>query len=124
MNKFYPIQLWLFIGPILYVFYVILHSGQGKDLEMFALYPIFLIMGLVYSIPLFLIFYITFRLFVQKIPSTLAIKVFLNILLVIEVFITFKIISGSEALSLSISYSIAVIISSIFLRLGRDQILV
>src|SRR5688572_22424711 len=65
MNKFYPFQLWLTtlgIGPILYVLYGLLSSNQNEASEIFALYPLFLIIGLIYSIPLFLIFYIFFRL--------------------------------------------------------------
>jgi hypothetical protein len=129
MNKFYPFQLWLTtlgIGPILYVLYGLLSSNQNEASEIFALYPLFLIIGLIYSIPLFLIFYIFFRLFAQLIPSSLAIKAIADILLVIGVFITFKVISGSEALNLSIAYSFGIIMSSTFFKIKepKDRVII
>ena len=117
-NKLYPFQLWLtntvVIAPLLLVVVGLINGVKNSGSETILL---FMMLGVVLSIPVFLICLFTYRLLIQKVSSALLIKIVLAIITIVSVFITFIIISGSMAHLLSLVYSASVIISSLFYRI-------
>lgn len=119
-NKLYPVQLWLtstiVIAPLLLVVIGLINDVKNSGLETI---PLFMMFGLVLSIPVFLICLFAYRLLLQKDSSAILIKIVLAIITIVGVFITFIIISGSMAYMLSLVYSSSVIISSLFYRISE-----
>ena len=114
-NKNYPLQVWLtsiVIAPILL-------SIVTLDSSIFSLFFIYIFYGVFLSVPVFLIYLLSFRILIQKKYSPLFIKALSDLLSIIGVFITFQIISGSEIYLLSIIYSTSIILSSIFCKIYR-----
>lgn len=119
MNKSYPVKLWLttvVTGPLLPAIYEVLRSSQKDAASYLHIYPLFFLFGLFYSIPTFLLSYLVYNSMIKRTQSSLAIKTLLNLAIIAAVFLTFWIIGGSMAPTLSIAYSAAAVISSLFYK--------
>ncbi len=82
-----------------------------------SLIPVFVVFGFVFSLPVFMISLIFFNLLIHRFSSNLLIKTILCIVSIIGVFITFAIIKGSMAFTMSLIYSGSVIISSTLFKI-------
>ena len=113
INKKYPFLLWLTsitIGAFFVEIFWYKDIG-AESLQMIALYLVF---GAGLSLPVFIIFLISFWILTNRLSSGLLIKVLLDIIVIIGVFITFAVIKGSMELTTSLIYSGSVILSSTF----------
>jgi hypothetical protein len=122
MNKYYPFKHWIatvMIGPIPLMTDVIFQS-QDKLIGFFQIYLYLIFFGLIFSTPTFVIYYLTFTLFRKRISGWIA-KVLLNILALTGIFVGVKIIVGSLIDSISLSYSFAVIFSSLLIKINNEN---
>ena len=123
MNS-YPYKHWLtslVVGPLLMIIYEIIFD-PGPMVGVVETYFLFLTFGLFFSVPVFLLYLLTFNQLTKKINSNLTIKTILNTVGVIGIIVTFLIIKGSMAMMLAISYSVTLIISSVFYRVRPKEI--
>jgi hypothetical protein len=119
MSRYYPIKHWLttlMIGPLLLGIYEAIRASDRNVWGELQTYPLFLVLGLVYSFPVFLMYCLAFNLLIKTTATPWLIKTILNTGAIACVFISFKIIGGSLALTLSIAYSMALLISSFFFK--------
>ncbi|ANE52299.1 hypothetical protein SY85_19225 [Flavisolibacter tropicus] len=121
-NKLFPLQLWVLtivLGPILLCIggavYDIGLLDNTKNLEVILLFIPF---GLFFSLPTFLVVCLAYFLTQEKLPATF-VRLLLIILAIIGVCVTFWLIEGSLAIPLSITYSLTVVISSLFLKVRK-----
>lgn len=123
----YPIKHFLatlLIGPCIPVFYETGSSVEGGNpgilqtlRDLIETYPLFLMFGFVFALPAFIIYYLVYRAFIRTTLPSLAIKMLLNTVAIAGLIITLKLIFDSYIPTAIISYSIAVIISSLFFKL-------
>lgn len=126
MNKFYPLKLWLLsiliVAPLLLIVVsLILNSSEIKKPEDFFVVILFMLVGLVYSIPTCIVSFLFYKILARNLKSVFLIKFFLNAVVITGVFITFWIINGSEKLRFSLFYSASVIISSLLIRMKEPE---
>lgn len=122
MDTFYPVKHWLVtlaIGPIVVALYEYMLSNDNSLFTVLELYPIFLIMSFIFSMPMLFIHYLLFISLVRTTLPTLAIKSILNMVTIIGILITFYLIGGSARHSYSLSYSIAVIVCSWPIKISK-----
>ena len=123
-NRFFPLHFWLLttiiVGPILLSLGSALYNSNYFDnsanIGVIFLYIPF---GLFFSLPTFLIVWLTYSILGQKLPPILM-KLLLISLAVIGVLVTFSLIGGSTANANSLVYSIAVVLSGLMLRLKKS----
>ncbi|MBF9254305.1 hypothetical protein I2I11_13450 [Pontibacter sp. 172403-2] len=115
MNKLYPIQLWfttiVFVAPLLIILAGLVSEEWNMGLEVL---PLFIIFGLMFSLPSLLVCFAAYKILTMKISSPILIKILLNLIIVSAVLITLALISGSLAFRLSIVYSASILIASVF----------
>lgn len=134
MNKLYPLQLWLtsiVLAPIL--FFIIGFSNSPNmsgDSGAFAVLLLFVFFGLFYSLPVFIVTFIAFKMIMKKEHNPLLVKVILNAIAVAGVFLTFMIIQGMNSLNwnsnrsglvFSLIYSASIILSSMFYKMRKEE---
>jgi len=118
-NKSYPIIHWLIsilIAPLL--LFVIRGQDVTVDLSFLPYYWLF---GFVLSIPVFLIYWISYERLCKKIFSATTLKLTLDGICIIGIFITFTIMNGSLEFVLSTVYSVTVVVVSLFLKIQRKE---
>lgn len=124
MNTFYPIKHWLLtlvIGPVVVALYEVLFSYSNSILSFLESYPLFIIFGIFFSLPVLIVYYFLFYLLISKPLSTLTIKSILNLVTIIGIVVTFILLGGSVAPDYSISYSIAVVICSWLAKIKNTE---
>ncbi|MGV3540854.1 MAG: hypothetical protein ACO1OQ_13655 [Rufibacter sp.] len=112
---FFPISLWLFsvvlIAPVILV--PVLGGAYNSDLgDTFALFPLFIISGLLLSIPVFMITYFSYHLLVKRITSRLLLRVLMCTIAISGMLITFYITGGSAAPVFASVYAISIALAS------------
>jgi hypothetical protein len=125
MNKNYPFVFWVFtilIGPLLWIIFEIIMNGQ-KAVSMFETLPAFIGIGLILSSPVLLLCFLIFTIFNKYTAPFLVVKLTLITVGIIGVAVTFKLIGGTLSFPLTISYSIAIIISGFIssMRLTKTE---
>ena len=134
MNKYYPLQLWLTsiaIAPVLFFIIGFINSPNlNGESGAFAMLLMFVFFGLLYSLPVFIITYIIYKLTIHRTQNTLFAKVILNVVSVVGVWVTFMIIQGVDSfnwkgnrsgLVFSLIYSASIFISSTLYRIRKHQ---
>jgi len=125
MNLSYPLKHWLttlLVGPILIIVYDLIVSLRLM-VDGLGLLMVFIAVGLVLSLPIFLVYLWAFKLLTKKKISDLMIKATLDIGGVLAIIVTFLfIIKGNLAITLSVAYSIALVLSSLFFGIDREKI--
>lgn len=123
MNKLYPLKHWLatlVIGPILPALYSLVIDKSIIDLkDLIQLYPLYLILGIFFSIPLLAIYYLCFAIMEKLTTSGLLVKTILTLLTVAGIYVTFKIIKGSMVPIEICAYSGAAIICSFIFKIKK-----
>ncbi len=116
----YPIRHWFYtmlLGPVLLVLYQQITAEYPMQGIRFlpSLLFVFWIFGVVFSLPSLAVYWIVFRYVQVKFTSVPLLKLFLNIVVIFTVTITFFLIKGSMKYYGIFSYSSAAIVISIFL---------
>lgn len=124
INKLYPLKVWLtsivIIAPfLLFIGSMILDSSYYKNPDNYFILLLFIGFGLLYSLPTFLICYLTFEISSYKTNSPLLIKALFNVVCITGIFITFSLIGGSEITQDGFFYSASVIISSLIFKVFK-----
>jgi len=123
LNLGYPLRHWLTslaIGPFIAFIYETISYKVPNDA--LGTYFLFVTFGLVFSLPTFILYVLTFNKLLQTKMSGWTIKVVLDIVAVLGVIVTFSLIKGSMTLKASIFYSVAILISSTFFRVRQKEI--
>src|SRR5687768_6704677 len=112
LNLGYPLRHWLTslaIGPLIAFTYETISYKVPNDA--FGTYFLFVTFGLVFSLPIFILYVLTFNKLLQTKMSGWTIKIILDIVAVIGVIVTFSMIKGTMTLRASIFYSIAILLA-------------
>jgi hypothetical protein len=126
INRNYPYLNWILtiiIGPFLWIIYEILINEQNAG-SMFEVIFAFIGVGLIFSLPSLAINVFVFQLLIKITSSLFLIKFILISIGVIGIIVTFKLIGGTLALNLTLSYSISLIIAGLLIRLQNEQNLI
>lgn len=110
----------IIIGPILLSLHEILFKNQSI-ISMLELIPLFIFMGITCSIPVLILHIITFNLLTKFISSKILMKFILTVVGITGISITFNIIGGTLSDRLTIYYSIAITLSSIFVKMKNSE---
>jgi hypothetical protein len=119
----YPLKHWattLSIGPLLAIIYDSI-SNSGLITGGIQIYFLFVIYGVVFSLPVLLLYTLMFNWITKTNKSDIVIKTFLNVFTIGGVFLTFSLIGGSISMMASIAYSVAVLLASTFYKLRTVQ---
>jgi hypothetical protein len=90
--------------------------GLASSIEMYLVY---LMMGVIFSLPAFVVYLIAFGLLSKNAFSPFILKVILNLLAVAGVVITLTVIGGDFAVITAMIYSGALVITSFFFRIEQ-----
>jgi hypothetical protein len=118
-NDWYPLAVWLLTvlitGPIFSLFLMnyldIKVLQEARDLKLTA--RVIIEIGLLFSLPVFVIYFVIFKILTYKNKSSLFVKIYLNIICAIGIFITLYIMSFSRTnIYFSLVYIVCAITSS------------
>ena len=123
----YPFKVWgisIVLGTALAILYGHLTSA-GSEFDVIAFLGgtiLGILFGFVFSIPAFFVYYISFRIFIKKIRSTVYLKLILTAIAVLSMIITFYFLFGREfsikdQADLFLPYSIGIIIAGKSVRI-------
>jgi hypothetical protein len=121
MDNTYPLKQWLVtltISPFLLAVYEYFWGSSATAKGYIELYTLFLLLGIAYSLPVFVIYYLSFFLLSKRVKSPLSMKIILNIIAITGVYITFKILGGALTPGLSITYIVTIFVSSLILKIS------
>ncbi|MGY2134898.1 hypothetical protein ACW9KT_21890 [Hymenobacter sp. HD11105] len=116
-NTSYPFEWWaatLLLGPTLLV---LLGVVEGQGLRSVETWPLFLLFGLVFSLPALAVCWGAHAWLINTRYSAFAIKLLLNGVAIAGVLLTFLLLGGSMALLLSAVYSSSTVLASCCFRL-------
>ncbi|GGD32221.1 hypothetical protein [Flavobacterium orientale] len=121
MNWSYLFKHWFFtllLGPVVsqIVMYVI-DVSPGKIVGLLEVYPLSLLFGLFFSTPTYILYGLVYYFLARNNINLNLSKVILISLAVVGVITTTSIIKGSMMLDITISYSIASVITGLFFKL-------
>ena len=119
MNSIFLLRHWIFtllLGPIIFSIingYSANWSSRNFS-DFFQLYPLMVIMGLLFSLPTYLFYIFITTVLKNKNIKIAYEKTILIIFVISGVFITTALINGTVWLDLAISYSLSTIIATLF----------
>lgn len=120
MNRVFIFGHWiltLLCGPIILTLKSYLPNSDTKNvLGFLEVYPIMVIIGLIFSIPTYVLFFFVFELIKDKNIKTIYIKSFFIFIVVIGIWVTTNIISGTLWSDIAISYSLTAIALGLILK--------
>ena len=121
----YPYKHWLTsiaVGPLIYMTYESFVTENSTFNDFIGTYMLFLTFGLLLSLPVLILYLLLFSLLIKTIGSTLIIKTILNITTIVGIAFTIKLIGGTLMTSSLVAfYSIALVISSFFYKLKKQN---
>lgn len=126
INRNYPYLNWILtiiIGPFLWIIYEILINEQNAG-SMFEVIFALIGVGLIFSLPTLALNVLVFQILIKITSSIFLIKFILITIGVTGIIVTFKLVGGTLALNLTLSYSISLIITGLLIRLQNDQKLI
>ncbi len=119
----YPLKLWIIsigiVAPIILGLFTTINnfSNLGKNNSIGVIF-IFILFGLLFSIPTFLVSIILFKILFEKSISTIVIKVLINLIGISGVIITFRIMEFNDyGNTYALIYSFSIIVSSFFVSI-------
>jgi hypothetical protein len=124
INHCYPLQLWLttiFITPLLIFIGDSAFRGSIATDEV-ELCPIYILFGLLYSLPTFAIVYFVFELLLLKISSSLWLKIIINIVCIGGIYVTLQTIGGTMVPGLTVAYSVGLVVASLLHKIKKKQL--
>jgi hypothetical protein len=114
--------LTLLCGPIFFSIVKPLNDSNGVSFfSLLEIYPMMLLMGLIFSLPTYIFYSFVFDLIKNKSIKIIYGKIILIIIVVTGIFITTALIDGTWWFDIAISYSIACIITWLFLNLKFED---
>jgi len=120
MNRAFIFGHWILIllcGPIILTLKSYLPNSNIKNvLGFLEVYPIMVIIGLIFSIPTYVLFFFVFELIKDKNIKTIYIKSFFIFIVVTGIWVTTNIISGTLWSDIAISYSLTAIALGLILK--------
>ncbi len=120
MNRTFIFGHWiltLLCGPIILTLKSYVPNSTTKNvLGFIEIYPLMVIIGLVFSIPTYLFFILFFELIKYKNIKPIYIKSFFISTVVIGIWVTTNILSGTLWSDIAISYSLVAITLGLFLK--------
>ncbi len=122
VHPLYPIKVWLTALFVVAPCCLWLKNGLAYGdfgISMHDLGSVILIgmSGLILSLPVYGILFLTFRLLTQKNISTIHIRWILDTICVLGIFITFKLVDENPDLVAAVCYSFSVIIASLLYKI-------
>ena len=120
----YPIKHWLgtlAVGPIIILIYDAVFSNYNSMLSALEFYLMFFLFGLLFSLPVLLIYYVCFKMITRKLKSKVRIKLVLLLIAILGTLLTFYLIGGTLMDPLMISYSVALVMTAIFLKIDIES---
>ena len=121
--KSYPYKHWLtsiILVPIFSILYNFAFAEWQRALDSLKAFPIFFLIGIIMSIPTFVIYLILFIYLDKYTNSEFIIKSILNLVTFICMFLTFLIL-GSQEQELATMYTASVLITSFFYRINEKN---
>ena len=122
MNTKYLIKLWIltiFISPFALVVYELYIKISGQVFSFLDFFPIIILFSIFFSLPTLILSYFMIKLNKHIRLKNLTIKLVVWSVWVIGIIVTLQLISGSLIPVLTISYSVAALISIITLELSK-----
>jgi len=126
-NNWFPLKIWVLtvvvIGPILYS--ILIYFSKPVSLfpsnEIIIVLRTAILFGLLFSLPVFGIYFLLYKLLTSKNKSPFFIKVFLTAISILGMYITFFIMSAGSNINFyyTLPYPISVIISSLILKVYK-----
>ncbi len=125
-NNTYPFKHWmtsLALSPLIILSEAVVFSQNLQiNSDTIGLYMLYVAFGLFFSLPVFIAYLLIFNLLMRTAKSTFLIKMTLNLIAVIGVFITIKLLGGTAmTTSVAVMYSMAIIASSFFYKIKKEN---
>ena len=128
MDSRYPYSHWLltlFIGPCLLALFSFLSEGTDDVLSFFEALPYVILFEIVASFPVLLLYVLLFNIVPYKKFSLPVLKWIFNVFIIGCILLVYQILGGIYFSWYTISYPVAVIISSLFLKIkAKDEVAV
>jgi Sec-independent protein secretion pathway component TatC len=124
MNNSYPFKHWFstLIVSALVILAIDIISANNTLNDAVGIFVLFIIYGLFFSLPVFILYLILFSVLIRKINSEFMIKTILNATTICGVFITIKLIGGSMMTpKLALFYSVALIVCSFIFKIKKQN---
>jgi hypothetical protein len=125
INTTYPFQVWLttivIVAPFIITLHGVLQSNYHASAEDVGLLIVTVFLGLILSLPVFIIHYVLFIFLTKKRLRALGIKLTLCITCLIGVFLTFRIIGDTSEHNFSILYSTSIILPSFIFKIYQNK---
>lgn len=124
IDIYYPLKHWFFTNIIsslcLFAFDLISQHNSLNDATGVGM--LFFIFGSVFSIPTFIVYLLTYKLLIKTAKSIFNIKLTLNIIGVLGIFLTMNLIGGtSMTFGYGVIYSVILIIFSLVLKIKNTN---
>jgi hypothetical protein len=120
----YPYKHFLttiILGPALVFAQELRPVNLANMWDTYSAYLLFLMFGFVFALPAFVVYLLVYRLLIKRPVSFALIKIILNCIAIVGLFITMKLIGGSLTNEIIVAYVIAIVISSLFYRIGKQK---
>ena len=128
MDSRYPYRHWLLtllIGPCLLALFSFLSDGINDVLSFFEALPYVILFEIVASFPVLLLYVLLFNIVPYKKISLPVLKWIFNVFIIGCILLVYQILGGIYFSWYTISYPVAVIISSLFLKIkAKDEVAV
>jgi hypothetical protein len=122
----YPFKHWLTslaVGPLILMTQDIV-SGNNNLNDAVGIYFLFVVFGLFYSFPVFILYLLLFSFLIRKTDSAFIVKTVLNLITIIGGFFTIKLIGGTMMTPILASYyAVALIVCSLFYKIKEQNAL-
>ncbi len=124
-NSVYPFKHWLsslVVAPFILMVQDYF-SGNNNFSNALGIFMLFIIFGLLFSFPVFVLYFILYNFLISKMFNTIITKVILNSATIIGVFVIIKLIGGSAmTTSLALHYSATIIVCSFFFKIEKHNL--
>lgn len=124
MTNTYPYKHWLttLIVSALTIFFIDVISGNNNFNDALGICMLFIIYGLLFSLPMFILYFLLFYILIRKVNSALIIKTILNTVTICGIYITIQLIGGTMMTpKLATYYSIILIVCSLFFKIKKQN---
>jgi hypothetical protein len=126
-NNWYPIFVWLLtvavIGPIILSIMIKYFEPANYffSTEIGTNFRICSVFGIIFSLPVLIIYFIIFKVLTNKNKSSLFIKIYLTLLCLIGMYFTFYIMGEFKILLYTLPYPIGLIIATLIFRVYKEK---
>jgi len=123
MDSFYHFKHWLLTILVAPVFLVISFSISDKSFipNFIQIYFISLVVGFIFSTPAFLFYCVIFYIALDRVTSVLIMKTLMNLTAITGLLSTLYFMFDSLDREVSIPYTVAIILSSLFLKITKKE---